>query len=87
MQIILLAIRKKETKIIIEVDHYFSPYILIISTAIHLDSCSNSASKMLKSLEERSVKYPEDAKVCNNPALGLGCFDSHTAIITALGIT
>ena len=77
MQIIIIAITKKKDIFIIEVDHHFPPYILIISTAIRLDSCSNSPSNLLKSLEMGPAKYPKDAKVCNDYATGLGCFDSH----------
>lgn len=46
-------------------------------TISFLDSCSNSASNMLKNLKRGSPKYPKDAKVYNDYALGLGCFDSH----------
>lgn len=77
MQIIIIAITKKKEIFIIEVDHHFPPYILIISTAVLLDSCSNSPSNMLKSLEVGPVKYPKDVKVSNDYAPGLGCFDSY----------
>ena len=77
MQIIIIAITKKKEIFIIEVDYHFPPYILIISTAVLLDSCSNSPSNMLKSLEVGPVKYPKDVKVSNDYAPGLGCFDSY----------
>ena len=77
MQIIIIAITKKKEIFIIEVDQHFPPYILIISTAILLDNCSSSPSNMLKSLEVGPAKYPNDVKVSNDYAPGLGCFDSY----------